>query len=95
MEKKTTMQFSLQPIRKVSAAKVCRGALGFRALRHEEIYQSDVLTRQKPSSDGFPIHRVDESPTDYSSPGWSPPEPDSASPVSLILKCGRILGKKK
>jgi putative transposase len=64
-------------------------------LRHEEIYQSDVLVRQKPSSDGFSIHRVDESPTDYSLPGWSPPEPDSASPVSMILKRDRISRKKK
>jgi len=64
-------------------------------LRHEEIYQSDVLIRQKPPEDGFPIHRVDESPTDYSLPGWSPPEPDSASPVSVILKRGRISGKEK
>jgi putative transposase len=64
-------------------------------LRHGEIYQSDVLIRQKPPEDGFRIHRVDESPTDYSLPGWSPPEPDSASPVSVILKRGRISGKKK
>lgn len=31
VEKETTMPFSLQPIRKASPAKVCRGALGFRA----------------------------------------------------------------
>jgi transposase InsO family protein len=63
--------------------------------RHAEIYQPDVLLRKKPSEDGFPIHRLDESPTGYSSPGWSPPEPDSASPVSVTLQRRRIPGKKK
>jgi len=63
--------------------------------RHEEIYQPDVGMKKKPPEDGFPNHRLDESPTDYSSPRWSPPGPDSASSVSLILKCGRISGKKK
>ena len=63
--------------------------------RHEEIYQPDIVMEKKPPEDGFPNHRLDESPTDYSSPGWSPPEPDSASPVSLIMKCGKISGKKK
>ena len=63
--------------------------------RHTEIYQPDVAPRKKPSEDGFPIHRLDESPTGYSSPGWSPPEPDSASPVSVILKRGSMPGKKK
>ena len=28
-----------------------------------------------------PAHRLDESPADYSSVGWSPPEPTSASPA--------------
>jgi putative transposase len=64
-------------------------------LRHPEIYQSDVLLGEKPLEGGFPNHRLDESPTGYSSPGWSPPEPDSASPASLILKCGKILRKKR
>jgi transposase InsO family protein len=63
--------------------------------RHREIFQSDVSYEKKPPEDGFPNHRLDESPTGYSSPGWSPPEPDSASPASLILKCGRISKKKK
>ena len=69
------------------------GVLSFS--RHGEIFQSDVSTKRKPPEDGSPDHRLDESPTDYSSPGWSPPEPDSASPVSVILRCGRISGKKK
>jgi putative transposase len=63
--------------------------------RHREIFQSDVSRKKKPPEDGFPSHRLDESPTGYSSPGWSPPEPGSASPVSVILKCGRISGKKR
>jgi hypothetical protein len=63
--------------------------------RQTEIYQPDVSLKKKPSENGFPIHRFDESPTGYSSPGWSPPEPDSASPVSVILKPGRMSGKKK
>jgi putative transposase len=63
--------------------------------RHREIFQSDVSNEKKPPEDGFPNHRLDESPTGYSSPGWSPPEPDSASPASLILKCGKISRKKK
>jgi putative transposase len=71
------------------------GTAAMSFFRHVEIYQPDVITKKKPPEDGFPNHRLDESPTDYSSPGWSPPEPDSASPVSVILKCGRISGKKK
>ena len=43
--------------------------------RHGEIFQSDGRNgpRRKPPEDGFPAHRSDESPTGYSSPGWSPP----------------------
>jgi putative transposase len=63
--------------------------------RHTEIFQSDAVRGKKPPEGGLPVHRLDESPTGYSSPGWSPPEPDSASPVSLILKCGKISGKRK
>jgi putative transposase len=71
------------------------GAAALSFSRHGEIFQSDVSTKRKPPEDGFPGHRLDESPTGYSSPGWSPPEPDSASPVSVILRCGKISGKKK
>jgi len=65
--------------------------------RHGEIFQSDGgnASRKKPPKDGFPAHRSDESPTGYSSPGWSPPEPDSALPVTVILKHGNTFGKKK
>jgi putative transposase len=64
-------------------------------LRHPEIYHSDGMNKKRPPEGGLPNHRLDESPTGYSSPGWSPPEPGSASPASLILKCGKILRKKK
>jgi transposase InsO family protein len=51
--------------------------------RHEEIYRSDggSWTDGKPTEAGFPDHRFDESPAGYSSAGWSPPEPASASPA--------------
>jgi putative transposase len=51
--------------------------------RHEEIYRSDVgsLNSGKPTEAGSPDHRLDESPAGYSSAGWSPPEPASASPT--------------
>jgi putative transposase len=62
-------------------------------LRHGEIFQSDAL-RKKPPEDGSPRHRLDESPTDYSLAGWSPPEPASASSVSVIVKYGKLSRKK-
>jgi transposase InsO family protein len=51
--------------------------------RHEEIYRSDVgsLIDGKPTEAGSPDHRLDESQAGYSSAGWSPPEPASASPT--------------
>ena len=51
--------------------------------RHEEIFRSDVgLTfNGEPTKVGPPDHRFDESPAGYSSVGWSPPEPASASPA--------------
>jgi len=51
--------------------------------RHEEIYRSDgeFLIDGKPTEAGSPDHRLDESPVGYSSAGWSPPEPASASPA--------------
>jgi len=52
-------------------------------IRHEEIFQSDVgsKTEGEPAETGSPDHRLDESPAGYSSAGWSPPEPASASPT--------------
>jgi len=51
--------------------------------RDEEIYRSDgeFLIDGKPAETGSPDHRLDESPAGYSSAGWSPPEPASASPT--------------
>ena len=51
--------------------------------RHEEIYRSDdgLFTNGEPTEASSPHHRLDESPTGYSSAGWSPPEPASASPA--------------
>jgi hypothetical protein len=76
-------------------AAATAGETGLSFMRHEEIFQSDGSTGKGPPSGGLPNHRVDESPTGYSSPGWSPPEPDSASPVAMIVKWGRKSGKKK
>jgi hypothetical protein len=41
--------------------------------RHREIFRSDGSSEMKPPEGGPPNHRLDESPTGYSSPGWSPP----------------------
>jgi hypothetical protein len=46
--------------------------------RHPEIFPSDGGA--SPAANA-PAHRLDEFPAGYSSPGWSPPEPDSASPA--------------
>ena len=53
--------------------------------RHEGIFRSDGLgsCRSVARSERLhaPTHRLDEFPTGYSSAGWSPPEPASASPA--------------
>ncbi len=51
--------------------------------RHKEIYRSDTgsKTEREPAGTDSPDHRLDESPAGYSSAGWSPPEPASASPA--------------
>jgi putative transposase len=51
--------------------------------RHKEIFRYDVGVgvNGEPTEAGSPDHRPDESPTGYSSAGWSPPEPASASPA--------------
>jgi hypothetical protein len=43
--------------------------------RHKEIFRSDIGSRTEgePAETGSPDHRLDESPTDYSLAGWSPP----------------------
>jgi putative transposase len=51
--------------------------------RHKEIFRSDGgswLSGESTEADS-PAHRLDESPAGYSSAGWSPPEPASASPT--------------
>jgi putative transposase len=56
--------------------------------RHTEIYRSDGSRwkRRRPTGAGLPDHRFDESPAGYSSAGWSPPEPASASPANGKFK---------
>ena len=53
--------------------------------RHEGIFRSDGRgsCRSGARSERLhaPTHRLDEFPTGYSSAGWSPPEPASASPA--------------
>jgi putative transposase len=65
-----------------SSATLSQGAtMSF--FRHPEIFRSDVGFQIDggPTEAGSPDHRLDESPTGYSSAGWSPPEPTSASPA--------------
>jgi len=56
--------------------------------RHREIYPFDGGAGFQANA---PAHRLDEFPVGYSSAGWSPPEPASASPTvhqfALILSC--------
>jgi putative transposase len=56
--------------------------------RHREIFRSDgkLSKNGKPAETGSPAHRLDESPAGYSSAGWSPPLPASASPASDHIK---------
>ena len=68
-------------------ASVGKGAVSAGArmsfFRHEEIFRSDVdfLKSGETAETVSPTHRLDESPAGYSSAGWSPPEPASASPT--------------
>jgi putative transposase len=64
-----------------AASSVAGATMSF--FRHEEIYRSDRNSPNagKPAEAGSPAHRLDESPAGYSSTGWSPPEPASASPA--------------
>jgi transposase InsO family protein len=60
--------------------------------RHREIYRSDAAGKQKGEPHGgSPDHRFDESPAGYSSAGWSPPEPASASPAEVDHKTEEAL----
>ncbi len=64
--------------------------------RHREIYRSDGRGRRRALGwiwgyvrSGLvaapDAHRFDESPAGYSSAGWSPPEPASASPAQSSM----------
>ena len=66
-----------------SACDITTAGATMSFFRQEEIYRSDagVSINEEPTEAGSPHHRVDESPTGYSSAGWSPPEPASASPA--------------
>jgi putative transposase len=66
----------------VELEAACTGAtMSF--FRQKEIFRSDGgsgLSGESTEADS-PAHRLDESPAGYSSAGWSPPEPASASPT--------------
>jgi transposase InsO family protein len=67
----------------VATEVACLGA-SMSFFRHEEIYRpmSDSSWQcLGATTAAAPTHRLDEFPTGYSSAGWSPPEPASASPV--------------
>ena len=68
--------------RAASSGTVTQGA-SMSFFRHPEIFRSDVsfLIDGKSTEVDSPDHRLDESPAGYSSAGWSPPEPASASPA--------------
>ena len=55
-------------------------------LRHGEIYRSDVKkSRERNRLPAPGLIGIDESPVGYSSAGWSPPEPASASPAAIRM----------
>jgi len=62
---------------KIRASDNLMGAASMSFFRHGEIYRSDGERR----TDRSPTHRLDESPTGYSSAGCSPAEPACASPA--------------
>jgi transposase InsO family protein len=58
--------------------------------RHPEVYRwkrktNPTQNNGEPAQAGSPPHRIDEPPAGYSLTGWSPPEPDSASPAKTTL----------
>ena len=66
-----------------AGAEVLSVAATMSFFRHAEIYRSDgpITSSGKPAEADSPAHHLDESPAGYSSAGWSPPEPASASPA--------------
>jgi transposase InsO family protein len=59
------------------------GAAQMSFFRHGEVFRSDGEEgkAREQAQTHSPAHRLDETPAGYSSAGWSPPEPASASPV--------------
>jgi hypothetical protein len=74
---------------KLAQQGAASGAATMSFFRHGEIYRWDEKQEQGNgellSSSSPPHHHIDESPVGYSSAGWSPPEPASASPTRIIL----------
>src|SRR6266700_7434940 len=64
-------------------------------LRHREIYRSDSPFRKKGGSTGPPLHRFDESPSDYSSASCSPAELTSASSDQPSMQSWGVLVKRQ
>jgi putative transposase len=66
-----------------NAATMSQGA-SMSFFRHEEIYRPMWHSLRRSlgaTTNAAPTHRLDEFPVGYSSAGWSPPEPASASPA--------------
>jgi transposase InsO family protein len=74
---------SPEEFEQIATEAVSRGA-SMSFFRHAEIYRP-MWDTSRPSlgatTAAAPTHRLDEFPTGYSSAGWSPPEPASASPA--------------
>jgi transposase InsO family protein len=68
------------------------GAAKMSFFRHGEVFRSDGeegKTGTQMQTDA-PVHRLDETPAGYSSAGWSPPEPASASPVEQQCESNKV-----
>ena len=74
---------SPEEFEQIATEAVSRGA-SMSFFRHAEIYRP-MWDTSRPSlgatTAAAPTHRLDEFPAGYSSAGWSPPEPASASPA--------------
>src|SRR5581483_2772807 len=65
-------------VRSKSKGRRCAAAFFMSFPRHREIFPSDGGASPAANASA---HRLDEFPAGYSSAGWSPPEPASASPA--------------
>jgi transposase InsO family protein len=73
---------------KLAEQGAASGAATMSFFRHGEIYRCNGQPERGNGEllqSSSPPHPIDESPVGYSLPGWSPPEPDSASPTRDIL----------